>query len=88
MTTLSGRVDTIEAQAAFLAQDLLQKVDINSMSQLSITWNQQYDELANSITLMQASLQTLQSLYINLKNTVSTNFSLFTGHTGDTSLHN
>lgn len=87
MTTLSGRVDSIEAQSVFLAQDLLQKVDINSMSQLSIMWNQQYDELANAITLMQTSLQTLQTLYVNLKNTVSTNFSLFTGHTGDSALH-
>lgn len=82
MTDLSGRVDALENQLAYFTQDLLQKIDLVTSSQNSILWNQQYTEIADTLTQVQTSLKTLQSLYLNLNLTVSRNLSLFTGHTG------
>jgi len=88
MTTLSGRVDTLENQMTYLTQDLLQKIDLVTSSVQSVTWNQQYEELSTTIVSMRESLRSLQSLYVNLSISVSRNFNLFTGHTGDATLHN
>jgi len=82
MTDLSGRVSDLENQVTYFTQDLLQKIDIISSSQQSSVWNQNYDTLYTAVTEMQASLRTLQTLYVNLTYTVSRNLSLFTGHTG------
>jgi hypothetical protein len=88
MTDLSGRVDTLENQMTYLTQDLLQKIDLVTSSVQSVTWNQQYEELSTTIVSMRESLRSLQSLYVNLSISVSRNFNLFTGHTGNVTVHN
>lgn len=66
MTDLSGRIDSIETQLTFLSQDLLQKIDITTLSQSNSIWNQQYNELYTVYTEVNRDLQELQVLYTNL----------------------
>jgi len=66
MTDLSGRMDSIETQLTFLSQDLLQKIDIVTLSQSNSIWNQQYNELYTVYTEVNRDLQELQVLYANL----------------------
>lgn len=79
---LSGRVDLLENQVSFISQDLLTKIDQNTLSQLSILWNQQFDLVDNVVTDLKQQVQSLQSLYTNLLKTVRDNYTLFTGYTG------
>lgn len=79
---LSGRVDLLENQVSFISQDLLTKIDQNTLSQLSIIWNQQFDLVDSVVTDLKQQVQSLQSLYTNLLKTVRDNYALFTGYTG------
>lgn len=79
---LSGRVDLLENQVSFISQDLLTKIDQNTLSQLSIIWNQQFDLVDSVVTDLKQQVQSLQSLYTNLLKTVRDNYTLFTGYTG------
>lgn len=63
---LSGRVTTIENQVTFIAQDLLQRIDLIAAGNQTNIWNQQFDLVDTNISTMKSQLQTLQSLYTNL----------------------
>lgn len=82
--TLSGRVDTLEAQVTFIVQDLLQKIDLVSSSSQAIQWNQQFDSVEDTVINLKNQIQSLQSLYTNLYITTQNNYAAFTGHTGQT----
>lgn len=64
--SLSGRVDSIETQIAFILQDLLRKTSIDTIAEFSSTWNQQFDTFENKLCESEADLQELQVLYANL----------------------
>lgn len=63
---LSGRIQSLESQLAFISQELIRKPSIEVFSQYSSVWNTQFcgvdDQLQESI----ASLNELQILYANL----------------------
>lgn len=79
---LSGRVLDLENQVSYFTQELLQKINMNTSSEQSSLWNQHYNSLYDTVTQMQLTLRTLQSLYANLSFTVISNYNLYTGHTG------
>lgn len=66
MSDLSGRVDSLENQVIYLVQDLLQKPDLNTYSQLQTIWNQQFDTVNDNLYTLTAQLRELQALYINI----------------------
>jgi hypothetical protein len=84
---LSGRVTTLENQMSFVAQDLLQRIDLVAASSQAVSWNQQFDLIDRNLTTIKNQLQTLQSLYTNLFITVQNHYNTFTGHTGNSSIH-
>lgn len=86
-SALSGRVDTLENQVTFITQDLLAKIDLNSASSQHIQWNQQLDLIDNTVTNLKQQTAVLQNLYTNLYKLVRDNFNVFTGHTGNATLH-
>jgi|JI102314A1RNA_FD_contig_31_8585501_length_4039_multi_6_in_0_out_0_2 archaellum component FlaC len=85
--TLTGRVEVLENQVTFLSQDLLSKLDQNTVSELNIVWNQQFDVVDSVVTDLKQKVNNLQTLYTNLYKTVRDNLALFTGHTGTTGAH-
>lgn len=87
VATLSGRVNTLNSSLTYLNQNLLTRPDLAAFEQFQVIWNQQFDQLSASITNMQAQLQSLQTLYVNLYRSVVDNYSTFTGHTGDPTAH-
>lgn len=66
MTDLSGRVNTIENQLSYFTQDLLNKVDVETLSRYNTSVNQSQDQIYNTIDLLKADVSTLQSLYAYL----------------------
>jgi len=64
--TITGRVEVLENQVTYIVQDLLQKIDLNSSSIQSNSWNQQFDLVESDVISMKSQLQVLQSLYTNL----------------------
>lgn len=64
--TLSGRVDTLEANISFLVQDLLQHPSIQTFSDYRLIWNQQFDLVQDNIELVKEDVHTLQTLYANI----------------------
>ncbi|MHA2064062.1 MAG: hypothetical protein ACXABY_06745 [Candidatus Thorarchaeota archaeon] len=79
---LSGRVDTLENQMTFVNQDLLQRPDFVAYQNFQNVWNQELSAISDTLDTLTAQLNTLQSLYVNLNATVSSNFTSFTGYTG------
>lgn len=51
---------------SFVAQDLLQRIDLVAASSQAVGWNQQFDLIDSAVATMKNQLQTLQSLYTNL----------------------
>lgn len=87
MTDLSGRVDTLETNAAFMSQDLLQKISLTTLSEYSIIWNNQLNAIDNTLAVVSGQLGTLQTLYTNLYVLYQSLYNTFTGHTGNTDIH-
>lgn len=88
LLNLSGRINALESQKTYINQQLLQRPDLKNFSDFQNVWNRQLTELSTSVDKLTAGLKTLQQLYINLNMNVSANYSIFTGHTGLTGLHN
>lgn len=68
--TLSGRVDGLENQMSFVIQDLLSKLDLNTVSQLNNIWNQKLDIFENKLEDTDDSVSILQNLYSSLYNNI------------------
>ena len=83
----SGRLESLENRDTYINQQLLQRPDIAAFTQFQNIWNRQITDLSNLVTTINNSVRTLQQLYVNLNQVVSSNFSTFTGHTGNVSLH-
>jgi hypothetical protein len=66
MTDLSGRVDLVENNITFLAQDLLSRPTIQTISDFRAVWNQQFDVFENKLEDTVRDLNVLQILYSNL----------------------
>lgn len=66
MTELSGRVDLVENNIAFLVQDLLSRPTIQTISDFRAVWNQQFDLFENKLEDTVRDLNVLQLLYSNL----------------------
>lgn len=64
--TLSGRVDDLESQVAFIVQELLMKPSLESVSDLNRVWNQQLNNIVNIIGENEDTINELQILYANL----------------------
>jgi hypothetical protein len=70
--TLTGRVDTLENQVAFISQELLLKPGIDTLSSISTNWNKQFDVVENKFAYTEKSVQDLQVLYVNLALEIAT----------------
>jgi hypothetical protein len=87
MTDLSGRVTTLETMYTMLLQDLLNKVGTDTYSTQNIVWNQQYDQFEDTLNDLSVKMSALIGLVTNLNLQTSSNYTILTGHTGNTSLH-
>lgn len=85
--TLTGRVETLETQVANLNQSILSRPDITSFQSYQIGHEQELASISAGITVLKEGLRNLNGLYAALFQTVTTNNSTFSTHTGDTSLH-
>ncbi len=84
----SGRLNSLESQSTFVNQQLLQRPALTEFSQFQNIWNRQITELSNLVTITQNNIKVLQQLYVNLNMLVASNYAVFTGHTGNFTLHN
>lgn len=82
MTDLSGRVDTLELWVTQLAQDILQRPDLQDNQTFQTQWNTQLNQISDALTSAQNMLRTLQALYINLNIVVDDHWTSFKTHTG------
>jgi hypothetical protein len=87
MTDLSGRVTTLENVYTQMLQDLLNKVGVDTYSNQLIIWNQQYDQFESTLNDISTKVSVLIGLVSNLHIQQAANFALFTGHTGNASMH-
>jgi hypothetical protein len=86
MTDLSGRVQSLENQMTAVTQNLLQKISLTSASQQNINWNQQFDLIDNTVSIMKGQLQNLQTLYTNLYIRFQSSLNFINGLSGLTGL--
>lgn len=86
MTDLSGRVQNLENQMTTVTQNLLQKISLTSASQQNINWNQQFDLIDNTVSIMKGQLQNLQTLYTNLYIRFQSSLNFINGLSGLTGL--
>jgi len=63
---ISGRVQSLESQLAFISQELIRKPSLEVFSQYSSIWNQQFCGIDDKVSETEASLNELQILYANL----------------------
>lgn len=75
--TLSGRVDDLETNVAYLTQDLLTRPTLSIISSLNNTWNNTLSSISSNIETIIEEVNILQALYSNLYNMSSS------GVTGD-----
>jgi hypothetical protein len=64
--SLTGRVELLEQQVAFLMQEMLKNITTETLSYYSKTWNQQFDKLDDKVGQTEHDLNLLQVLYANL----------------------
>jgi len=82
LSSLSGRVDTLESQVVQLFQQLLLRIDIETLGAYQRTINTQMDSFSTSNSLYDTRLDTLEGLYSQLTYNYNKHVEVFTGHTG------
>lgn len=82
LESLSGRVDSLEANFTNVQQDLLQKIDITTQSAFSRVINQQLDQFSALLDRLDTQYRALQGLYQNLVSQENARWSYFTGFSG------
>ncbi len=82
MTTLSGRVATLEAQVLNLEQQQLSYPTSDDFNSLSVTSNARYNVLSAQLGDALSKLATLEMYIVNLKISHTSLERSFTGHTG------
>lgn len=63
---LSGRVSSLETRLTYLIQDMLQRPDITTVSNLNTLWNQYLSDIDNKYQDLIHDVSKLESLYSNL----------------------
>lgn len=86
-SALSGRLDVVETNIGYLTVQLATRPDLAAFQDLARSINQSISSLRYNYDLIREQLQALNSLYANLNNSVVTNYTRFTGHTGNGDLH-
>jgi hypothetical protein len=85
---LSGRCDAIEANVTNLIQQILTKIDIETLQGYQQTVNQTVTLAQSSLDSMSNKINVLQSLYSSLVLTTNTRYGYFTGITGQLAIQN
>ncbi len=85
--SLTGRVETLETQVANLNQSILARPDTSTFLTYQIGHEQELDTISQGITVLKEGLRNLNGLYAALFQTVTSNNTTFTSHTGNNSLH-
>lgn len=83
MTDLTGRMDQAEQNITNLQQQILQKISIDTLSDLLITANTAIALANSSITALSEKISSLQSLYSSLVYQENTRFGYQTGLSGN-----
>jgi hypothetical protein len=63
---ITGRIESLESQLAFISQELIRKPSLEVFSQYSSVWNQQFCGIDDKANATEAALNELQILYANL----------------------
>ena len=82
LSSFSGRIDTLESQVVQLFQELLLRVDIETLGNIQRVFNTRIDAVTTGDDVHETRLDNLEGLYSNIAYTVNAHIATFTGHTG------